>query len=60
MLPQERLLSVREVASRLRVCTSTIYKLCAEGRLPHLRISNAIRVRPEVLSAAKLEVDEPR
>lgn len=58
MWPHERLLSVREVASRLGVCTSTVYKLCAEGRLAHVRISNAIRVRPEVLSAARLEVDE--
>src|SRR5262249_54214239 len=28
-----RLLSVREVATQLGVCTSTVYKLCAEGRL---------------------------
>src|SRR6266478_9415494 len=39
-----RLLSVREVATRPGVCTSTIYKLCAEGKLQHTRVSNAIRI----------------
>jgi excisionase family DNA binding protein len=39
-----RLLSVREAASLLGVCTSTVYKLCAEGKLRHVRISNAIRI----------------
>ena len=42
----ERFLTVREVAKRLRVCTSTVYKLCAEGRLAHVRVANAIRVLP--------------
>ena|SRR6266851_5499359 len=46
-----RLLSVREVAARLRVCTSTIYKLCAEGKLQHARVSNAIRISEAVLRA---------
>jgi len=41
-----RLLTVREVAKRLRVCPSTVYKLCAEGKLAHVRVSNAIRVLP--------------
>jgi len=39
-----RLLSVREAASHLRVSTSTVYKLCAEGKLRHVRVSNAIRI----------------
>ena len=38
------LLTVREVARALRVATSTVYKLCAERRLAHVRVSNAIRV----------------
>jgi excisionase family DNA binding protein len=38
------LLSVLEVARRLNVATSTVYKICAEGKLPHARVSNAIRV----------------
>ena len=43
------LLTVREVAERLRVCPATVYALCAGGELNHLRVSNAIRVRPEDL-----------
>ena len=46
-----RLLSVREVAGRLGVCTSTVYKLCNEGKLAHVRVSNAIRVEARVLGA---------
>ena len=42
--PRECMLSVREVAARLSVCTSTVYKLCAQGKLAHVRIANAIRV----------------
>jgi excisionase family DNA binding protein len=44
-----RLLSVREAASRLGVCTSTVYKLCAEGKLRHVRVSNAIRISEAAL-----------
>ena len=47
--PSERLLSVRQVAARFGVSTSTIYALCQKGRLPHVRVSNAIRVAPEAL-----------
>jgi excisionase family DNA binding protein len=42
----ERLLTVREVAERLGVCTAAIYGLCGRGELPHVRVSNAIRIRP--------------
>ena len=38
------LLTVREVAALLSVCRATIYALCDRGELPHIRISNAIRV----------------
>jgi len=38
------LLSVAAVAERLKVCTATVYKLCGEMHLPHLRIRNAIRI----------------
>src|SRR5260370_34368463 len=44
-----RLLSVRETASLLRVSTSTVYKLCAEGKLQHVRVSNAIRISESAL-----------
>jgi excisionase family DNA binding protein len=38
------MLGVREVAERLRVCTATVYKLCASGALEHVRVVNSIRV----------------
>jgi excisionase family DNA binding protein len=47
----ENLLSVREVALRLSVSKATVYALVGQGRLPCVRVSNAIRVRPEDLSA---------
>jgi excisionase family DNA binding protein len=40
------LLTVREVAAQLRVHPSTVYGLCERGELRHMRISNAVRVRP--------------
>ena len=42
-------LTVREVATRLRVCTATVYDLCETGKLVHVRVNNAIRVRTEDL-----------
>jgi len=33
------------------VGTSTVYKLCAEGKLGHVRVSNAIRIPEVALSA---------
>jgi excisionase family DNA binding protein len=39
-----RLLTVREVAALLRVRTATVYRLCAQNALEHVRISNAVRV----------------
>ncbi len=38
------LLTVSEAATALKVATSTVYKLCAEGKLVHYRVSNAIRI----------------
>jgi hypothetical protein len=40
-----------DVARELRVCTATVYKLCAAGELAHVRVSNAIRVAPADLAA---------
>ena len=37
-------LTVREVAAMLRVCTATVYSLCESGKLPHTRVSTAIRI----------------
>jgi len=45
------LLSVRQVASQLGVCTATVYALCARGALPHARVLNAIRVAQGDLEA---------
>ncbi len=53
------LLTVREVAKRLLVCTATVYRLCASGKLWHIRVSNAVRV-PEVALKAFLETEPGR
>ena len=37
-------LTAREVANRLRVSAVTVYRLCEIGKLPHVRVCNAIRV----------------
>ncbi|WP_240357933.1 helix-turn-helix domain-containing protein [Myxococcus vastator] len=47
----ERPLTVREVAERLAICTATVYRLCERGELAHVRVSNAIRVRPADVDA---------
>jgi excisionase family DNA binding protein len=43
------LLTAREVAQRLRVCTATVYRLCERGALGHVRIANAVRVPESAL-----------
>jgi excisionase family DNA binding protein len=45
------LLSVAEVARRLGMSTFTIYALCERSELPHVRVSNAIRIAPTDLAA---------
>ncbi len=42
--PGVRLLTVREVAKALRVCTATVYAMIERGELEHVRVSNSIRV----------------
>jgi excisionase family DNA binding protein len=49
--PHERLLTVPQVALRLTTSAATVYSLVSTGALPHLRVSNAIRVRPADLEA---------
>jgi excisionase family DNA binding protein len=44
------LLTVRDVAAQLGVCTATVYRLVGEGQLPHVRVLNAIRVAPQDLA----------
>jgi len=43
------LLSVRQVAKLLGVCPATVYALCEQGRLPHFRVLNSIRMDPRDL-----------
>ncbi|MGZ6126071.1 MAG: helix-turn-helix domain-containing protein [Myxococcales bacterium] len=40
------LLNVKEAARVLQVSTATVYKLCGSGALPHVRVLNALRIRP--------------
>jgi excisionase family DNA binding protein len=43
------LLSVRQVAKLLGVCSATVYGLCEQGNLPHFRVLNAIRIDPRAV-----------
>jgi excisionase family DNA binding protein len=45
------LLSVRQAAALLGVCTATVYRMCEQGELPHFRVRNAIRVPVTTLKA---------
>jgi excisionase family DNA binding protein len=45
------LLTVRDVAAQLGVCTATVYQLVGDGQLPHVRVLSAIRVAPRDLAA---------
>ena len=45
------LLSVRQAAALLGVCTATVYRMCELGELPHFRVRNAIRVPVATLRA---------
>ena len=45
------LLSVVAVAAWLKVSTATVYRLCSAGKLPHCRVSNAIRIPPSAVDA---------
>jgi len=45
------LLSVRDAAHLIGVSAATVYKLCADGELPHARILNSIWIVPGDLAA---------
>jgi excisionase family DNA binding protein len=45
------LLTVREVAAVLRLCTATVYRICERGELAHVRVANAVRVSRRALKA---------
>jgi excisionase family DNA binding protein len=42
---------VRDVAEQIGVCSATVYRLVESGDLPHIRIVNSIRIRPDDLRA---------
>jgi excisionase family DNA binding protein len=46
----ERLLSIREAAERLNISRASLYKLCAQNQVVHVRVGNAIRFAPEDIS----------
>ena len=45
------LMSVREAARALGVCTAIVHRLVESGAVPHVRVSNAIRIAPSDLRA---------
>jgi hypothetical protein len=47
---RDRLLRVADVAEQLAIGAWAVYRLCEDVDLPHVRINNAIRVRPGDLS----------
>ncbi len=42
--PVGSVLTVREIAARLRISTATVYAMCRSGELEHFRVSHAIRI----------------
>jgi excisionase family DNA binding protein len=52
-LATQPLLTVRQVAADLGVCTATVYALVSRGELAHVRVSNAIRIHPLAVEAMK-------
>ncbi len=48
-------LTVRQVADALHVHTATVYKAVADGTIPHVRVSNTIRIY-DTLGAAEVAV----
>ena len=42
---------MREAAARLAVSTATVYSLVHRGEILHVRISNAVRIRPQDFEA---------
>jgi excisionase family DNA binding protein len=49
--PHERLMTVREVAARLGVCTALVYRLCQRNELLALRIGGAPRLHRETVAS---------
>jgi excisionase family DNA binding protein len=47
------LLTVADVARMLRLSKASVYRLVAEGKLPHVRIGNAIRFIPSQIRVVR-------
>ncbi|RZK44806.1 MAG: DNA-binding protein [Hymenobacter sp.] len=45
------LMTIAAVSAWLNVSPATVYRLCASGKLPHIRVSNAIRIDPDAVAA---------
>lgn len=43
----DELMNVEEVASKLKVCTETVYRMIRAGRIQVVRIGRAIRITPQ-------------
>jgi len=59
----ERFLTVREAARRLKVSTATVYKACARGEMPCVRVLNVLRIPEGGLGGGRsscLTVETPR
>jgi len=48
-VPESPLMTLKEVASKLRVSRGTPYALVASGQIPSIRIGRLIRVTPQAL-----------
>lgn len=46
MGPDDRLLTVREVAEAIRVSNMTVYRLIRSGALQAVRVGRSFRIRP--------------
>ena len=45
MQTEKETLTVQEVASYLRVSRQTVYTLIREGKIPHFKIGNKVRIK---------------
>ena len=54
---RQPLLTVREVALHLGVSNAIVYRLVNSGAIAHMRIANAVRIRPAALDAFLTEAE---
>ncbi|MCH7870466.1 MAG: helix-turn-helix domain-containing protein [Planctomycetes bacterium] len=58
-MDRERLLTVREVAERLRVSVRTVWTLIARGSLRPTRIGRCVRIQPAELERLLADGSRP-